>query len=183
MLTTILIGVAVIAAIFLVFVATRPDEFRVTRSGVIPAPVATVFPHVNELRKWEAWSPWARLDPNAKSTFEGPAAGTGASMAWAGNRNIGEGRMTIVDSQPDERVRFRLEFFKPFKATNTAEFTFHSQDGQTLVTWSMFGTNNFMAKAINVFINCDRMVGGQFEQGLANMKAVVEAAPSAKNAH
>jgi len=173
MLITLVIA-AIVVALLLVFISTRPSEFRVTRSGVIPGPVAEVFPHVNELRKWEAWSPWARLDPNAKSTFEGPAAGTGASMAWAGNHQVGEGRMTIIESRANELVRFKLEFYKPFKATNTAEFTFRNEGSQTTVTWSMFGTNNFLAKAINLVINCDRMVGGQFEQGLANMRTVVE---------
>ncbi len=175
MLTTFLV-IAVIVSILVAFIATRPSEFRITRSGAVPGPVAAVFPHVNELRKWEAWSPWARLDPNAKSTFEGPAAGTGASMAWAGNNQVGEGKMTITDSRPNELVRFKLEFYRPFKATNTAEFTFKAEGGQTTVTWSMSGTNNFMAKAMNLVINCDRMVGGQFEKGLANLRAVVEAA-------
>jgi hypothetical protein len=174
MLNIILIALAVAVTAFVAFVATRPGEFRISRSGTLPAPAAAVFPHVNDLRKWEAWSPWARLDPSAKSTFEGPAAGTGAIMSWIGNKNVGEGRMTIVESRPNELVRFKLEFFKPFKATNTAEFTFKPEGNQTAVTWSMFGTNNFMAKAINVFINCDEMVGGQFEQGLANLRAVVE---------
>jgi hypothetical protein len=171
---TILAIIAAAIAVLILFIATRPPEFRVTRSGAIPGPVSAVFPHVNELRKWEPWSPWARLDPNAKSTFEGPAAGAGASMAWAGNNQVGEGRMTIIESRPNELVRFKLEFYKPFKATNTAEFTFKAQGDQTVVTWSMFGTNNFLAKAMNLVINCDKMVGGQFEQGLANLREAVE---------
>jgi len=171
---TIMLVIAVAVAALVVIISLRPSEFRVTRSGTMPAPVAAVFPHVNELRKWEAWSPWARLDPNAKSTFEGPAVGTGSSMAWAGNKNVGEGRMTIIESRPNELVRFKLEFFKPFRAVNTAEFTFKPQGGETTVTWSMFGTNNFMAKAVNLVINCDKMVGGQFEQGFANLKEVLE---------
>ena len=176
MLEIVLLVAAAAVVIFLIVVAMQPGEFRVTRSGAMPAPAAAVFPHVNELRKWEAWSPWARLDPNAKSTFEGPAAGTGAAMAWAGNKNVGEGKMTIVESRAGELVQFRLEFYKPFKATNTALFTFRPDGDRTVVTWSMSGTNSFMGKVINVFINCDRMVGGQFEQGLANLRAVVDAA-------
>ena len=174
MLEIILGLIAAVVIVFLGVVAMQPAEFRVTRSGSIPAPAAAVFLHVNELRKWEAWSPWARLDPSAKSTFEGPAAGTGASMAWAGNKNVGEGKMTIVESRANELVRFKLEFFKPFKATNSALFTFKPDGNQTVVTWTMSGTNSFMGKAINVFINCDKMVGGQFEQGLANLRAVIE---------
>jgi len=173
MLEIILGAISVVIIAFVVIVSLQPANFCVTRSGAIAAPAAAVFPHVNELRNWEAWSPWARLDPHAKSTFEGPAAGTGASMSWAGNKNVGEGRMTIVESRPDELVRFKLEFFKPFKAVNTAEFTFQLEDGQTAVTWSMSGTNNFIAKAVNLVINCDKMVGRQFEQGLANLRAVV----------
>jgi hypothetical protein len=153
----------------------RPSHLEKAEKCVRPhfLPAAAVFPHVNEPRKSEAWSPWARLDPNAKSTFEGPAAGTGAIMAWAGNRNVGEGKMTIVESRANELVRFELEFFKPFRATNTAEFTFRPEGHQTNVSWSMSGTNNFVAKAVKLFINCDRMVGAQFEQGLADLRAAV----------
>jgi hypothetical protein len=130
---------------------------------------------VNELHKWDAWSPWAKLDPNAKNTFEGPPAGTGAVMCWAGNKNVGEGSMTITESCANELVQFRLEFLKPFKGTNTAEFIFKPQGDQTHVTWSMYGENNFLSKVIGIFINCEKMVGGQFEQGFANLKEVVEA--------
>lgn len=172
---TILLTVIVVAIVLMLIVAARqPDEFRVSRSTVLPAVPSAVFPHVNELRKWEAWSPWAKLDPDAKSTFEGPAAGTGAVMRWAGNKNVGEGSMTIIDSRANELVRFRLEFLKPFKATNTAEFEFKPQGDQTHVTWSMYGENNFMSKVISLFINCEKMVGGQFEQGFANLKEVLE---------
>jgi hypothetical protein len=176
LLETILIIVAVVVIVLLGVVAMQPAGFRVTRSATLPAAPAVVFPHVNDLRNWDAWSPWAKLDPAAKVSFEGPQSGTGASFAWAGNRNIGEGRMTITESRPHELVRFRLEFVKPFKATNTAEFTFAPDGGGTTVTWSMSGTNNFVAKAVGLVINCDKMVGSQFEQGLDNMRRVVEAA-------
>ncbi len=174
MLTTILTVIVVAIALLLIVAARQPDEFRVSRSAILPAAPSVIFSHVNELRKWEAWSPWARLDPDAKSTFEGPPAGTDAVMRWAGNKNVGEGSMTITESRPNELVRFRLEFLKPFKGTNTAEFEFKPQGDHTHVTWSMYGENNFMSKVINVFINCEKMVGGQFEQGFANLKEVVE---------
>ena len=174
MFEIILIVLAVAVIVLLVVAARQPDEFRVSRSSVLPVAPSIVFPHVNELRKWEAWSPWARLDPNAKSTFEGPPAGTGAVMRWAGNKNVGEGSMTITDSRPNEMIQFRLEFLKPFKATNTAEFVFKLQGNQTQITWSMYGTNNFLSKVIGLFINCEKMVGGQFERGFANLKEVVE---------
>ncbi len=176
MITYILIGFAVIVVLFLILVASRPATFRVERSASISAPVPVVFGQVNELRKWEAWSPWAKLDPNAKSSFEGPAAGVGAAMSWSGNNKVGEGRMAITKSRPGELVRFQLDFFKPMKATNTAEFTFKSDKDQTTVTWAMFGRNNFMAKAFGLFVNCDTMVGSQFEKGLASMKSIAEAA-------
>lgn len=176
MLKIILIAVPVVIVAFLLVVATRPSGFLVTRSAAFGAPPDAVFPHVNELKKWEAWSPWAKLDPNAKSTFSGPPAGVGAVMAWAGNNQVGEGRMTITESRPNELVRFKLEFFKPMAGVCTAHFTFKSEGKQTVVTWSMEGTNNFVAKAVSLFMNCDKMVGGQFEQGLASMKSIVEGA-------
>lgn len=172
MLKIILIAVAAIVVLFPIIVSLRPSDFRVTRTGRINAPIGVVFENVNDLHKWEAWSPWAKLDPNAKNTYDGPISGTGASMAWVGNNKVGEGRMTITDSRPGEKVQFRLEFFKPFKATHTAEFTFKSEGEQTTVTWSMFGKNNFMGKAIGLFMNCDKMIGSQFEQGLANLNSV-----------
>jgi len=175
MLIKILIVVAVLAIALVILVSTRPSNFRVTRTGTIAAPPSVVFAQVNDLHKWEAWSPWVKMDPTAKSSYEGPSAGTGAVMRWAGNRNVGEGSMTITESRPSEFIRFKLEFLKPFAATNTAEFTFQPQGNQTVVTWSMFGVSNFMSKAIGLFINCDKMVGDQFEKGLADLKSVSEA--------
>jgi hypothetical protein len=178
MLHIILIAIAAIVVIFIIIVAMRPNEFRVTRSAGIAAPPENFFPHVNDLHIWEAWSPWAKMDPVCKNTFEGAAAGTGAIFIWAGNKKVGEGRMTITESRPSELIRIKLEFLKPFKATNTAEFTFKSQGNQTLVTWSMSGKNNFMGKAFGLFVNCDKMAGGDFEKGLAAMKSVAETAQS-----
>jgi len=176
MLAKILIVLAVIIVLFVVIVALRPSDFRATRSTTIAAPPAIVFEQVNDLHKYLAWNPFSKLDPAAKKIFEGPSAGPGASLAWAGNNQMGEGKMTVTESRPSELVRFRLEFLRPFKATNTAEFTFKPDGGQTVVEWSMTGTNNFMFKAVGLFMNCDKMVGGMFEQGLANLKAAAEAA-------
>src|ERR1043165_2819590 len=133
----ILLALAFIALLFVIVVAGQPCEFKVTRTAKISAPPERVFPHVNNLHQWEAWSPWAKLDPNAKNSFSGPDAGTGAAMAWEGNCKIGVGKMTITDSQPGGIVRFRLDFEKPMKATNTAEFTFLPDGGGTIVAWSM----------------------------------------------
>ena len=176
MFINILIAVAAIVAVFVVIVAMRPAEFRVTRTATITAPAEVVFAQVNDFHKWEAWSPWEKMDPALKRAFEGPSAGTGAIYRWAGNNKVGEGGMTITESRPGELIQVRLEFLKPFKATNTAEFTFKPEGNQTVVTWSMFGKNNLITKAIQLFMNMDTMLGSQFEKGLADLKSVAEAA-------
>jgi hypothetical protein len=187
MITAILITVAALAAIFIAIVASRPNEFRITRSALIAAPPAVVFDQVNDVQRFQAWSPWAKRDPNARTTFEGPRSGTGAVFKWAGNKELGEGIMTLIDSQPHELVRFRLEFLKPFAATNTAEFTFARERGQTRVTWSMFGQSRFLCKAIGLFMNMDEMCGRDFEKGLASVREIAEAisaaAPSPNGKH
>lgn len=174
MLVKILIGVVVVIAALAVYVAFQPGEFSVSRSASFAAPAPAVFAQVNELKKWEAWSPWQKKDPQAKNSYAGPAAGTGASMSWAGNKEVGEGRMTIVESNPNALVRFKLEFFKPFAATNSAEFSFKEEGGRTALTWSMRGQNNFIGKAMCLVFDMDKMVGGDFEAGLAGIKSIVE---------
>ena len=176
MLIPILIAVLAVIVVLLVVIALRPSEFSVSRTGTVAAPPDAVFEQVNDLHNWEGWSPWAKLDPAAKSTYEGPSAGVGASFGWAGNRNIGEGRMTITESRPSELVRFKLDFLKPFKGTNSAEFAFIPEGGQTRVTWTMYGQNSFFAKAIGLVINCDNMIGKQFEKGLEQLNLVTQAA-------
>ncbi len=175
MFEIILMLAAIAVAVFVIVVSRQPDDFKVTRSATMAAPVSAVFVQVNDLLKWEAWSPWAKLDPAAKNEFEGPESGVGAIMRWSGNNKVGVGSMTIIESLSDELVRFKLDFLKPFKATNTAEFTFKSEGDQTVVTWSMLGKNNFISKAMGLIMNCDKMVGGQFEQGLSSIKSIVEA--------
>ncbi len=177
MLKNILIALAVIAIVFVGVVAMQPSEFRIVRTATISAPAPAVFAQVNDFRNWEAWSPWAKRDPAAKTTFEGPSAGTGAIFRWAGNHESGEGSMTITESRPSDLIRIKLEFLKPFVATNTAEFIFKPEGKHTAVTWSMAGRNNFIAKAVCLFMSRDKMVGGDFEKGLARMTAVVETAP------
>ncbi len=177
MLAKVFIAIAVIVIAFVVIVAKQPAEFRITRSATISASSAAAFAQVNNLHNWEAWSPWAKLDPAAKNSYEGPAAGTGAIMRWAGNNQVGVGSMTITESRPNDLVVFKLEFLKPFKATNAAEFMFKPEGNQTIVIWSMSGKSNFMGKAMSLIINCNKMVGGQFEKGLAQMKLVAERTP------
>jgi hypothetical protein len=172
--TTILLDILLVVIALGFIISMRPGNFGVTRSASMQAAPAKIFAQVNNLRAWEAWSPWAKLDPNAKTTFEGPPAGVGAVMRWAGNMQVGAGSMTITESRPNDLVRFRLDFLKPMKAVNTAEFTFTPQGNQTLVTWSMTGKNNFVGKAMGLFMNCEKIIGGNFEQGLASMKTVVE---------
>jgi carbon monoxide dehydrogenase subunit G len=172
----ILIVIAAVIVLFVVVVATRPADFRVTRSTAISAPPAVVFAQVNDFHNWDGWSPWARMDPEMKATYAGPAAGTGAVYSWVGNNKVGEGRMTIMESHPSDLVRIKLEFIKPFAATNTAEFTFQPQGNQTTVTWNMIGKKNFMIKAMGLVMNMDKTIGGQFDQGLSQMKSVAETA-------
>ena len=177
MLKIILIAIAVIVIVFVVVVALQPSEFRVARSATMSAPAPAVFAQVNDFHKWEAWNPWGKIDPAMKQTYVGVPAGTGAIYTWTGNKDVGEGRMTITESRPSDLIRIKMEFFKPFAGTSTAEFTFKPEGNQTVVTWSMAGENNFMAKAVHLFMNMDKMIGDQFEKGLAEMKSVVEAAP------
>ena len=177
MLKKILLAVAVIILLFVIVVAMQPADFRITRSTTIAAPAETVFAHVNDFHKWDAWSPWAKLDPAMKQSYEGSAAGTGAIYTWDGNKDVGTGRMTLTESRSNELVRIKLEFLKPFAAVNDTEFTFKSEGNQTAVTWSMTGKNNFIAKAFSLIMNMDKMVGGDFEKGLAQLKPVVETTP------
>ena len=143
MLEIILISLAVIVIVFVVIVALQPSEFRVARSTTISAPPAAVFAQVNDFHKWEAWNPWGKIDPAMKQTYEGAPAGTGALYTWAGNREVGEGRMTIIESRPSDLIRVKLEFMKPFRATNIALFSIKPNGKQTVVTWSMTGQNKF----------------------------------------
>ncbi len=175
----ILIGLIVlvaIVAVFAVIVALQPSEFRVERSATISAPASAVFAQVNDFHKWEAWSPWAKLDPSAKNSFEGPPAGKGAIFKWSGNNEVGEGAMTLTESHPNDLIRIKLDFVRPFEDTSNVEFAFKPEGNQTGVTWSMSGRKNFISKAICLFMNMDKMVGGKFEEGLANIKSVVETA-------
>src|SRR5881409_4328433 len=144
MLIKILVALAVIVLGFVGVVAMRPSEYRVARTTTISAPAPAVFAQVNDFHRWEAWSPWATLDPAMKQGYEGAPAGTGAIYTWTGNTQVGEGRMTLTESRPNELIRINLEFLKPFAATSTAEFTFRPEGNQTIVTWRMAGKNNFM---------------------------------------
>ena len=168
--------IAVIILVLVVVVAMQPAEFSIVRSATLSAPPGAVFEQVNDFHNWTAWSPWEKLDPALKRTYAGPAAGTGTIYSWSGNKQAGEGRMTLTESRPGELIRIKLEFFKPFAATNTAEFLFQPEGQQTVVTWSMTGQHNFFSKAFCMFMNMDKIVGGDFEKGLAALKSIAETA-------
>lgn len=176
MILKLLLLVAGLIVVCAIVVAFLPPAFRYARSTSIDAPPSAAFAQVNDLHRWLEMSPYAKLDPAAKYTFEGPAESVGASVAWTGNNAVGAGRMTITESRPDEYVRMRLEFLKPFAATHTAEFIFAPEGRGTEATWSMSGRNSFMFRALGLIMNCDKMIGGQFEEGLANMKRIAEEA-------
>lgn len=166
--------VVVLVAGVLIYAATRPDTFRIERSASIKAPPEKVFASFEDFKAWQAWSPWERIDPQLKRAYSGTARGKGAAYAWEGDKNVGSGRMEITEAAPGSKIVIRLDFLKPFEAHNTAEFTLERQGEATTVTWAMYGPSPYMSKLMGVFINIDRMVGGQFEQGLANLKAVAE---------
>jgi uncharacterized protein YndB with AHSA1/START domain len=181
MFKKIIVGLAVLIALFVVIVAMQPSDFRVEKSATIAAPPAEVFAQVNDLHKWDAWSPWAKLDPDAKVAFEGPEPGQGAAMAWSGNDKVGEGKMTIVESRPDDLVKLKVDFVKPFEGTSNSEFGFKPEADKTAVTWAMSAHHSFLEKAMCLVMNGKKMIGDDMEKGLAQMKAVVEQARSASN--
>ena len=174
MITKLLIIFVLVVSSLLLLIGAQSSDFRIARTGRIPARLAAVFAQVNDFRRWEAWSPWAGLDPAMKVSYGGVTMGMGASYAWSGNNQAGEGRSIITESRPNELIRVKLEFVRPFAGTSDTEFTFKPEGDATVVTWSMSGKRNFLMKAVGLFINCDKICGAQFEQGFANLRAVLE---------
>jgi uncharacterized protein YndB with AHSA1/START domain len=170
-----LIGLVVLILGFVAFVATRASSFHIERSTEIAAAPDVPFSMVNDLHQWSAWSPWEKLDPAMKRSFDGPAAGNGSSYSWIGNDKVGEGKMTITDVTPPEKIAIKLEFIKPWTATNQVTFTFAGAGDKTKVAWAMDGHNDFMGKAFGLFMNMDQVVGKDFEAGLAQLKTASEA--------
>ena len=178
----VLIVVAIAALFYLA--SKKPDIFQVERSIVIEASPATIFPHINTLRSWKAWSPYERLDPAMTQNYSGPESGARAKMAWAGNGKAGSGSVTITEIEPDARILANLDMLKPFEGHNVVEFslepagavndTSSAQIGSTKVTWAMSGPQALIPKLMGVVMNMDKIVGGQFAEGLANLKRVVE---------
>jgi hypothetical protein len=176
MITKILIGIAALIGVFLIAAATRPAEFRVERSATLAASPAALFEHVNNHHKFAVWNPFLKLDPNVKNTYSGPESGVGAACSWEGNNDVGAGSCTIIESKPGELVRSRMDWKRPMEGTSTVDFTFKPNGDKTVVTWAMYGKNNFMGKVVSLFIDCDKICGPQFEKGLADLGAVAAAA-------
>lgn len=172
------VGIGVVGTVLVlgVVIATRPSDFHVQRSVVIDAPPEAAFARVNDFHAWTSWSPYEKLDPSMTRTYDGAPSGLGAAYAWKGNDKVGEGKMTIVESKAASRIGLHLEFARPFECTNEAMFTFEPRPGgATKVTWAMDGKNGFISKAASLVFDMEALVGGDFDRGLAALKAQTEA--------
>ena len=174
----ILVSVAVLVLLFLAIAATRPAAFTCERSLVIAAPPQAIYPHIDNFHNWRAWSPYEKLDPNAKHTYSGPESGVGASMSWSGTSKMGEGSTTIVATTPHQLIAIKLVMVRPFAATNDVQFLLSPQPSGTKVTWHMAGRYNLIAKAMHMVIDMDKMVGKDFAEGLQLLKSIVESNPT-----
>jgi uncharacterized protein YndB with AHSA1/START domain len=174
----IAVVLAIVIAIVLILAATKPNTFSVRRATTVKAPPERIFPLINDFHQWGSWSPYENKDPAMKRSFSGAADGKGAVYGWEGNKNVGSGRMEIMDTSKPSKIVIKLDFFTPFEGHNTAEFTMLPQGDATNlttnVTWLMHGPAPFMSKVMQVFINLDNMIGKDFEIGLANLKRLTE---------
>jgi uncharacterized protein YndB with AHSA1/START domain len=170
----IAVVLAIAIAVVLILAATKPDKFSVRRAIAVSAPAEKIFPLINDFHQWGNWSPYENKDPAMKRSFSGPADGKGAVYGWEGNKNVGSGRMEILETSAPSKIVIKLDFFAPFEGHNTAEFTMLPQGDATTVTWLMHGPAPFMNKMMQVFMNLDHMVGKDFEVGLANLKRITE---------
>lgn len=173
MTTFLLILLALVLAILLLAMG-KPATFRIERTAVYKAGPGALQARISDFHQWEDWSPWAKLDPDCKNTYSGAPSGVGAVFAWDGNKKVGAGRMEITAEEPDRRVTIRLDFLRPFAASNTCEFILEPADGGTRLTWAMSGENTFVSRIFAVFMNMDKMVGKDFEKGLASLRTLVE---------
>ena len=174
MLKTIAIVIVVLIGAVLAYAATRPDELRVQRTLAIKAPPEKIFPYVNDLKAWAAWSPYEKKDPAMARTFGSVTAGKGAVYEWNGNSNVGQGRMEITESTPSSKIAIKLDFIKPFEGHNVATFGFEPKGETTQVSWTMTGPSAYVTKLMGVFVNMDKMIGDDFAVGLANLQAQAE---------
>jgi Polyketide cyclase / dehydrase and lipid transport len=173
MLTAILIIAAIVIG-FLVYANGKPSTFSMSRSATLNASPAKVFAQINDFHNWAAWSPWEKMDPNMTRSFSGESSGAGAKYSWVGNKKVGEGSMEITRSVPASNMQLDLHFLKPFKADNVTEFKLVPQGAATTINWEMRGNLNLMMKVMHIFMDMDKVVGKDFENGLANLKAIVE---------
>ena len=169
----IIVLLAVAVVVVLILAASKPDVFRVARSTSIKAPPDKIYALINDFHQWTAWSPYEKKDPDMKRTFSGAASGKGAAYEWEGDKNVGKGRMEIADTSPS-RITIKLDMLKPFEAHNTVVYTLEPRGDSTNVTWAMEGQTPFLGKVIHVFIDMDKMVGRDFEDGLASLKTLTE---------
>ncbi len=170
----IAIVLAIAIAVVLILAATKPDIFRVERAITVKAPPDRIFALIADFRQWVTWSPYEHKDPALKRSYSGAASGKGAVYGWEGNKNVGSGRMEILEASAPAKIVIKLDFITPFEGHNTAEFTMLPQGDTTNVTWLMHGPSPFIGKIMHVFMNMDRMVGKDFEIGLANLKRLTE---------
>jgi hypothetical protein len=173
-LAIIVVVVLVVIAGVLIYASTKPDSFRVQRSASIKAPPEKIFPLINDLKAWVGWSPYEKKDPAMKRSFGPVTAGKGATYEWAGDKNVGQGRMEILDVTQPSKVLIKLDFLKPFEAHNRAEFTLEPKGDTTLATWAIYGPSAFVTKVMGLFFDMDTMIGKDFEAGLADLKAAAE---------
>jgi uncharacterized protein YndB with AHSA1/START domain len=171
---SIITALIVIVVALFIYAATLPNTFRVQRTATIKAQPEKIFALINDFHRWDSWSPWSKLDPNMKTIYEGPTNGNGAVYAWEGNDKIGKGRMEITETSPPSAIVIKLDFLKPFEAHNITEFTLITQGESTNITWVMYGPNSYMTKVMGIFFNMDKMIGSDFESGLANLKSIAE---------
>ena len=181
-LKVVLLVVVLAAGAVLAIAATKPDQYHVERSATIAAAPETVFEQLNDFHRWEAWSPWEKLDPAMKRTFTGPESGRDAIYSWVGNDKVGEGRMTITESEPDAHIGIRLEFIKPWTETCDVDFALSPEGEQTKVTWSMDGRHSYTSKVMCVFMDMDKMIGNDYEKGLDQLKHLAESEPAPEEA-
>jgi len=168
------IALVLVVATLIAYAATRPDTFRVQRSTGINATAERIFPLISSLKSMNTWNPFLESDPAVKLAYSGPDSGKGAAHTWSGNSKVGEGRIEITDAAPSSRIAMQLDMIKPMKGSNAVEFTLQPNGNTTTVTWSMSGRQSFIARLMTVFIDCDKMVGLQFEKGLGKLKAIAE---------
>jgi hypothetical protein len=174
MIKKILLGIGLVVVLILIYAAFKPGDFHVQRSISIQAPPEKIFLLINDFHQWPSWSPWEKLDPTMKRTLSGPPNGTGSVYEWDGNSKAGNGRMEITDTFPASKVGIKLDFMKPMESHNNVEFTMQPNGSSTNVTWAMSGPLTYPAKVMSVFMSMDKLIGSDFETGLANMKAVAE---------